>query len=153
MEIYFRGLDREEVSRIGLEAARRAEFAMDADAAREIGRYASCGRDGVNMVQIGRGTGATGKQKGNHGGGQRLGGRLRPVSGAAGRAGRGVQPDGHDPRPGCAGGRLCARRGKPPHGAASRAPVRRNGRRLQFRIDSYIIRCYRATGPVQLSIM
>ena len=25
MEIYFRGLDREEVSRIGLEAARRAE--------------------------------------------------------------------------------------------------------------------------------
>ena len=75
MEIYFRGLDREEVSRIGLEAARRAEFAMDADAAREIGRY------------------------------------------------------------------------------ASRAPVRRNGRRLQFRIDSYIIRCYRATGPVQLSIM
>ena len=52
MEIYFRGLDREEVSRIGLEAARRAEFAMDADAAREIGRYASCGRDGVNMVQM-----------------------------------------------------------------------------------------------------
>ena len=36
MEIYFRGLDREEVSRIGLEAARRAEFAMDA----------------VNMVQM-----------------------------------------------------------------------------------------------------
>ena len=52
MEIYFRGLDREEVNRIGLEAARRAEFAMDADAAREIGRYASCGRDGVNMVQM-----------------------------------------------------------------------------------------------------
>ena len=52
MEIYFRGLDREEVSRIGLEAARRAEFAMDADAAREIGRYASCGRDAVNMVQM-----------------------------------------------------------------------------------------------------
>lgn len=52
MEIYFRGLDAGEVSRIGCEAARRAGFAMDGDAARLIGRYASCGRDAVNMVQM-----------------------------------------------------------------------------------------------------
>lgn len=52
MEIYFRSLDAGEVSRIGHEAAQRAGFAMDRDTARLIGRYAACGRDAVNMVQM-----------------------------------------------------------------------------------------------------
>ena len=52
MEIYFRALDRGEVSRIGLEAAIRAGFDMDEAAACALGRYAACGRDAVNMVQM-----------------------------------------------------------------------------------------------------
>jgi len=52
MEIYFRALDRDEVSRIGKEAALRAGFDMDAAAVCTLGRYAACGRDAVNMVQM-----------------------------------------------------------------------------------------------------
>ena len=52
MEIYFRGLEPEEVSRIGREAALRAGYALREEEADIIGRYAACGRDAVNMVQM-----------------------------------------------------------------------------------------------------
>lgn len=52
MEVFFRGLDAGEVSRIGAEAARRAGFALEDGAEKVIGRYAACGRDAVNMVQM-----------------------------------------------------------------------------------------------------
>ena len=52
MEIYFRALDEEEVRRIAQEAASRTGFSMGAAAARLAGRYAACGRDAVNMVQM-----------------------------------------------------------------------------------------------------
>ncbi len=52
MEVFFRGLNAGEVSRIGGEAARRAGFAMAEEAQERLGRYASCGRDAVNMAQM-----------------------------------------------------------------------------------------------------
>ena len=52
MEIFFRALNPEEVARIAYEAARRAGFAMSRDTAALTGRYAACGRDAVNMVQM-----------------------------------------------------------------------------------------------------
>ena len=55
MEIFFRGLEPEEVSRIGKEAAIRAGYTIEEDAVQVIGRYAACGRDAVNMVQMAAG--------------------------------------------------------------------------------------------------
>ena len=55
MEIFFRALDAEEVSRIAYEAAKRAGFQMDRKTAKLAGRYAACGRDAVNMVQMASG--------------------------------------------------------------------------------------------------
>lgn len=52
MEIFFRGLDGEEISRIGYEAAKRAGFDLEERTAEVVGQYAACGRDAVNMVQM-----------------------------------------------------------------------------------------------------
>lgn len=52
MEVFFRALTQEEVASIASGAAKRAGYALtDADAA-TIGRYASCGREAVNIVQM-----------------------------------------------------------------------------------------------------
>lgn len=55
MEIYFRALEPEEIARIAFEAAERAHYPMSRETARIVGRYASCGRDAVNMVQMASG--------------------------------------------------------------------------------------------------
>ncbi len=55
MEIFFRALEPEEVSRIAYEAAKRAGFQMNRKTANLTGRYAACGRDAVNMVQMASG--------------------------------------------------------------------------------------------------
>ena len=55
MEIFFRALEPEEVSRIAFEAAKRAGFRMSRKTADLTGRYAACGRDAVNMVQMASG--------------------------------------------------------------------------------------------------
>lgn len=55
MEIYFRPLEPIEVASIAAGAAKRAEFLMQPEDAEFIGRYASCGRDAVNIVQMAAG--------------------------------------------------------------------------------------------------
>lgn len=55
MEIFFRALEPEEISRIAWEAARRANCPMTEETAALTGQYASCGRDAVNMVQMAAG--------------------------------------------------------------------------------------------------
>ena len=55
MEIFFRDLEQDEVSRIAYEAAKRAGFRMDRKTADLTGQYAACGRDAVNMVQMASG--------------------------------------------------------------------------------------------------
>lgn len=55
MEVFFRALDTEEVSQIAYQAAERAGFAMSRETARLTGRFAACGRDAVNMVQMASG--------------------------------------------------------------------------------------------------
>lgn len=52
MEVFFRPLERDEVGRIGYEAALRAGFGMDEKTAKLLGDYAPCGRDVINMVQM-----------------------------------------------------------------------------------------------------
>lgn len=52
MEVFFRPLEKDEVGRIGFEAANRAGFAMDKETAKYLGTYAHCGRDAINMVQM-----------------------------------------------------------------------------------------------------
>lgn len=55
MEIYFRALEPEEVATIAAGAAERAGFDMSSAEAKMVGRYASCGRDAVNIVQMAAG--------------------------------------------------------------------------------------------------
>ena len=55
MEIFFRALTPDEVAQIAFEAARRAAFAMSRETAKLAGRFAACGRDAVNMVQMASG--------------------------------------------------------------------------------------------------
>ena len=52
MEIYFRALEPAEVSDIAYQAAERAGYRMSEADAELIGRYAACGRDAVNIVQM-----------------------------------------------------------------------------------------------------
>lgn len=52
MEIYFRALTPEEIADIADGAASRAGYAMARTEAQTIGRYASCGREAVNIVQM-----------------------------------------------------------------------------------------------------
>ena len=55
MEIFFRALTPGEIAGIASGAAERAGFTMAAGEAETIGRYASCGRDAVNIVQMAAG--------------------------------------------------------------------------------------------------
>ncbi|MDR1600131.1 MAG: ATP-dependent protease LonB [Oscillospiraceae bacterium] len=55
MEIYFRALEPDEVSTIAAGAARRAGYEMGGEQAELVGKYASCGRDAVNIVQMAAG--------------------------------------------------------------------------------------------------
>ena len=55
MEVFFRPLDTGEVSVIAAGAAERAGYQMPRAVARLCGRYAACGRDAVNMVQMAAG--------------------------------------------------------------------------------------------------
>ncbi len=52
MEIYFRALEPEEIADIAANAAKRAGYTMDKRDSNLIGRYAACGRDAVNIVQM-----------------------------------------------------------------------------------------------------
>ncbi len=55
MEVFFRALNEEELAYIASGAAERAGFTLDEGVADAIGRYASCGRDAVNIVQMAAG--------------------------------------------------------------------------------------------------
>lgn len=52
MEIFFRALTQEEVAQIASGAAKKAGYAMAWEEALSIGRYAACGREAVNIVQM-----------------------------------------------------------------------------------------------------
>jgi len=52
MEVFFRALTPREVADIAAGAARRAGYALKEEDAATIGRYASCGREAVNIVQM-----------------------------------------------------------------------------------------------------
>lgn len=52
MEIYFRALEPEEVADIALHSAERAGYTMSKEDADMVGRFAACGRDAVNIVQM-----------------------------------------------------------------------------------------------------
>lgn len=52
MEIYFRALEQEEVADIAFHSAERAGYTMTREDASMVGRFASCGRDAVNIVQM-----------------------------------------------------------------------------------------------------
>lgn len=55
MEIFFRALTPEEIAGIAAGAAERAGFTMAREEADTVGRYAACGRDAVNIVQMAAG--------------------------------------------------------------------------------------------------
>ena len=52
MEVFFRALTPDEIASIAAGAAERAGYTMDEREAQSIGRYADCGRDAVNIVQM-----------------------------------------------------------------------------------------------------
>ena len=52
MEVFFRPLTPQEVAAIARGAASRAGYALTADEAAVVGRYAACGREAVNIVQM-----------------------------------------------------------------------------------------------------
>ena len=55
MEIFFRALEPDEIETIAFRAAQRAGFEMSRKTAKIAGRFAACGRDAVNMVQMASG--------------------------------------------------------------------------------------------------
>ena len=55
MEVFFRALEPGEVAQIADGAAKRAGYQMLPDIGALCGRYAACGRDAVNMVQMAAG--------------------------------------------------------------------------------------------------
>lgn len=52
MEVFFRALTPDEVASIASGAAERAGYTLDEADAATIGRYAACGREAVNIVQM-----------------------------------------------------------------------------------------------------
>ena len=52
MEVFFRALTPDEIADIAAGAAQRAGYEMSKEEAATVGRYASCGRDAVNIVQM-----------------------------------------------------------------------------------------------------
>jgi Lon-like ATP-dependent protease len=59
LEIFFRGLNQQEVMLIGENAAKKGGFVIETDAVRLIGKYASSGREAVNIVQLAGGIALT----------------------------------------------------------------------------------------------
>jgi len=55
LEIFFKPLEKEDIQRIVLNALERLHFAIDDDALAEITRFATNGREAVNMVQLSAG--------------------------------------------------------------------------------------------------
>ena len=55
MEVFFRALTPEELAEVAAGAAERTGYAMSREEALTIGRYAACGRDAVNIVQMAAG--------------------------------------------------------------------------------------------------
>lgn len=52
MEVFFRALEPDEVADIAFNAAQRAGFSMSQEDAQMVGRFATCGREAVNIVQM-----------------------------------------------------------------------------------------------------
>lgn len=52
MEIFFRPLENGEIAKIAVGSAKKAGYALFEAEARQIGDYAACGRDAVNIVQM-----------------------------------------------------------------------------------------------------
>ena len=52
MEVFFRALTPQEVASIAMGAAERAGYTLAPQDAATIGRYASCGREAVNIIQM-----------------------------------------------------------------------------------------------------
>lgn len=52
MEVFFRALEPDEVADIAYNSAKRAGFALSHEDAELVGRFAACGRDAVNIVQM-----------------------------------------------------------------------------------------------------
>ncbi len=52
MEVFFRALEPDEVANIAYHSAKRAGFHMTQEDADMVGRFANCGRDAVNIVQM-----------------------------------------------------------------------------------------------------
>ena len=52
VEIYFRALNAEEVAEIAFNGAQRGGFIISREGAKEIGKYATNGREAVNIIQI-----------------------------------------------------------------------------------------------------
>ncbi len=52
MEVFFRALEPEEIADIAYHSAGRAGFEMTHEDAEMVGRFATCGRDAVNIVQM-----------------------------------------------------------------------------------------------------
>lgn len=52
IEIYFRGLTPDQIKKIAGDAAQKMELAMEPDVLNIVSRYASSGRDSVNLIQM-----------------------------------------------------------------------------------------------------
>ena len=55
VEIYFRGLEREELEQLALHAVQKIGFLIEKDVCKEIATYVSNGREAVNLVQLAAG--------------------------------------------------------------------------------------------------
>ena len=55
MEVFFRPLEGEEIASIAQGAAQRAGYEMQKETAQLCSKYAACGRDAINMVQMAAG--------------------------------------------------------------------------------------------------
>jgi len=62
LEVFFNPLSKEDIERITLNAAKKINFPMEPAALEEISRYASNGREAVNMVQLSAGIAQVEKQ-------------------------------------------------------------------------------------------
>lgn len=63
VEIYFRSLNAEEIEEIALNGAQRGGFIISMEGASEIGKYATNGREAVNIIQIAGGIAINEKRK------------------------------------------------------------------------------------------
>ncbi len=62
LEVFFNPLSKEDIERITLNAAKKISFPLEPAALEEISRYASNGREAVNMVQLSAGIAQVEKQ-------------------------------------------------------------------------------------------